>query len=158
METPSKTGYTGSRTRWDELQAMHVAQLQFVHVVGSFLPWHRYIISVHERLLRDECAYEGPLPYWDQQADQAAGPLGALSISDPATGFGNIRMDENNCVTDGTFANITNNLNVDLPCSSLKRLIRQLSQTQFDMAAQAQTDLCNAHAAYIDFNTCLGGT
>ncbi|KAI6263822.1 hypothetical protein MCOR07_010646 [Pyricularia oryzae] len=158
METPSKTGYAGSRTRWDELQAMHVAQVQFIHAVGSFLPWHRYFMSVHERLLRDECGYKGVLPYWDQQADLAAAPLNASSIFDAETGFGSIGMDGNDCVVDGPFANATNNLRVDLSRTDEARcLTRRLSQTQFNMVSQAQVDLCSAHTTYDDFNNCIGG-
>lgn len=32
---------------------------------GSFLPWHRLFIWRMEQALRDECGYEGALPYWD---------------------------------------------------------------------------------------------
>ncbi|KAI6350725.1 hypothetical protein MCOR25_010440 [Pyricularia grisea] len=157
METPSKTGFAGARTRWDELQAMHVAQVQFIHVVGSFLPWHRYFMSVHEKLLRDECGYTGVLPYWDQQADLAAAPLNKSSIFDPETGFGSINMDANECVTDGPFVNITNNLNVDLSRKATPQcLTRKLSQTQFNMVSQSQVDLCMTYTTYVDFNNCLG--
>jgi tyrosinase len=30
-----------------------------------FLPWHRIFISEFENALREECGYEGMLPYWD---------------------------------------------------------------------------------------------
>lgn len=34
-KAPSKTKYAGSRTRWEELQVTHVAQVQFIHGVVS---------------------------------------------------------------------------------------------------------------------------
>ena len=37
METPSKTRYAGSISRWDELQALHVAQVQYIHTTVSCL-------------------------------------------------------------------------------------------------------------------------
>lgn len=36
-----------------------------LHPVGQFLPWHRGLIHAQETLLRNECNYTGPLPYWN---------------------------------------------------------------------------------------------
>lgn len=32
---PAKTGLFGSKSRWDEIQVTHVAQVQFIHTVVS---------------------------------------------------------------------------------------------------------------------------
>lgn len=114
-------------------------------------------MHAHETLLREECGYSGVLPYWDQQADLAAAPLNASAIWDAKTGFGGIVGDENNCVIDGPFVNITNNLAIDLSRGADKCLTRKLSQTQFNMVSQAKVDLCRAYDSYDDFNTCIGG-
>lgn len=29
------------------------------------LPWHRYFLHLYEKALRNECGYDGYLPYWD---------------------------------------------------------------------------------------------
>lgn len=36
-QAPAKTGYAGSTTVWEELQAAHVSQAQFIHSVVSLL-------------------------------------------------------------------------------------------------------------------------
>ncbi|CAG8953429.1 hypothetical protein HYFRA_00010178 [Hymenoscyphus fraxineus] len=40
-------------------------QAPFVHLSGTFLPWHRYYIHIYSEGLRDQCNYTGPIPYWD---------------------------------------------------------------------------------------------
>ncbi|KAK8058862.1 amino acid transporter [Apiospora phragmitis] len=158
METPSKTRYAGSVTRWDELQALHVAQVQYIHTTGSFLPWHRYFMTVHESLLRSECAYKGVIPYWDEQADQAAAPLYASSIFSAETGFGSNKTDEQGCLVDGPFVNVTNNLLSEFTRGPPQCMMRALDQAQFDLVAQAKVDACtDASATYVDFNACISG-
>lgn len=114
-------------------------------------------MTVHEKLIRDECNYRGVLPYWDQQADFAAAPLDASSIWDPKTGFGGPVTDSNKCIIDGPFVNMTNNLRIDLSRGPEQCLARKLSQAQFNMVSQAKVDLCTASKTYDEFNTCLGG-
>ncbi|KAK7746333.1 hypothetical protein SLS53_002292 [Cytospora paraplurivora] len=36
-----------------------------IHYTGTFLAWHRYYIHLYEKALRDECTYNGALPYWN---------------------------------------------------------------------------------------------
>ncbi|TDZ15806.1 N-acetyl-6-hydroxytryptophan oxidase ivoB [Colletotrichum orbiculare MAFF 240422] len=159
-QAPSKTNYAGSKSRWDELQVAHIAQVQFIHGVGAFLPWHRWFMSVHESLLRQDCGYTGPMPYWNEQVDQAAGPLTAASIwgSDPTTSFGTGATDANGCVADGPFSNLTYNVNIQLERGEDQCLAYGLNQAQFNQVAQTVVDACNSLETYDDFNTCLGGT
>ncbi|KAI1844323.1 hypothetical protein JX266_009417, partial [Neoarthrinium moseri] len=59
INAPSKSGIPGAVTRWDDLQWPHVVQTATVHNVGAFLPFHRYYMTAHERLIKDECGYMG---------------------------------------------------------------------------------------------------
>jgi tyrosinase len=63
INAPSKLGIEGAVTRWDDLQWPHVVQSATVHDVGAFLPFHRYYMTAHERLIKDECGYTGRMPY-----------------------------------------------------------------------------------------------
>ncbi|KAK2011781.1 Di-copper centre-containing protein [Colletotrichum eremochloae] len=159
-QAPSKTGYAGSRSRWDELQVAHIAQVQFIHAVGAFLPWHRWFMTVHENLLRQECGYTGPLPYWDEQADQAAGPIEAASIwgDDPSTSFGTGATDSNGCLADGPFTKLRYDVNIQLERGEEKCLVYDLKQTEFDLVSQKIVDACNTLDTYNDFNSCIGGS
>ena len=78
MKLPAKMGFAGTRTRFDELQAVHAMAGEIVHenvssrVVtlgvlptinqGAFLPYHRLVMHVHEQMLRKECGYKGAQP------------------------------------------------------------------------------------------------
>ena len=55
----------GARTRYDDLIVAHIQQTPYVHASGLFLPFHRHFLHLFEQMLRHECAYAGPLPYWD---------------------------------------------------------------------------------------------
>lgn len=55
----------GTRSRYDDFVATHINQTMTIHQTGNFLYWHRYFIHFFETALRDECGYEGYLPYWN---------------------------------------------------------------------------------------------
>ncbi|EFQ35939.1 hypothetical protein CGRA01v4_06143 [Colletotrichum graminicola] len=159
-QAPSKTGFAGSKSRWHELQVAHIAQVQFIHSVGAFLPWHRWFMTVHENLLRSECGYTGPIPYWNEQVDQAAGPLTAASIwgNDSSTSFGTGSTDSNGCLLDGPFKNVKYNVDIQLQRGAEHCLAYDLKQDEFDLVSQALVDACNTLESYSDFNSCLGGS
>ncbi|KAI4223670.1 MAG: hypothetical protein L6R40_008491 [Gallowayella cf. fulva] len=61
----SNTRVPGARTRFDDVIASHIFQSPFIHFSGIFLHWHRYYTYLYDQLLRTECNYTGPQPYWD---------------------------------------------------------------------------------------------
>ncbi|PYH96444.1 Di-copper centre-containing protein, partial [Aspergillus ellipticus CBS 707.79] len=157
---PAKTGTYGSKSRWDELLVSHVAQVQFIHVTGAFFPWHRWYTRVHENLLRDECGYTGPYPYWDEQADQASAPLQNASVwsTSLTAGFGTGNTDENDCVVDGPFAYLPLNLTTELTRTNNSCMTRVFNQTQFDSVSQEIVDSCMDIDGYWTMWSCLGNT
>ncbi|KAH8885006.1 amino acid transporter [Thozetella sp. PMI_491] len=106
MAAPSKSGIDGAQTRWDDLQWNHIVQANFIHDVGAFLPWHRYYVVVHGNLLRDECGYTGPLPYWDETADASLSSLDDAEIFQ-ADAFGGDGAGDEGYIQDGPFASTT---------------------------------------------------
>ncbi|PVH73894.1 Di-copper centre-containing protein [Cadophora sp. DSE1049] len=84
-----KNLYPGSRTRYDDYQALHISMTEKIHFTGIFLPWHRQYVALFEQDLRNTCGYSGAQPYWDWSKD--AGSLDAWAKSplfDPVYGFG----------------------------------------------------------------------
>jgi tyrosinase len=75
--------------------------------VGAFLPWHRLFMRAHEYLLQTECSYTGAQPYWDELADSESALLNESSVFDVTTGFGNGELDDNDCIVNGPFVNLT---------------------------------------------------
>ncbi|KAK4626285.1 Tyrosinase-like protein orsC [Fulvia fulva] len=53
----------GARSRYDDFVATHVNQTTRIHGTGNFLSWHRYFAWQYEHALRNECGYQGALPY-----------------------------------------------------------------------------------------------
>ncbi|KAH8844659.1 hypothetical protein MCOR27_009202 [Pyricularia oryzae] len=108
MAKPASLGLPGTRTKFDELQAIHQLQAYSTHHVGAFLPFHRLMMHAHETALRDDCGYTGRQPYWQEQLD--AGRFSGSVVFDAATGFGGDGSGRDGCITDGPFANYTNSL------------------------------------------------
>ncbi|KAL0943469.1 amino acid transporter [Colletotrichum truncatum] len=168
-QAPAKVGSWGAKSRWEELLVAHVAQVRFIHTVGALFPWHRWYTKIHEDLLRNECGYTGPYPYWDEQADQALRLIEHASVWDrPAANtsavaaFGTGRTDENNCVLDGAFTEyrleITTQLERVQPGTCLTR---GLNQTAFDTVSYKNiVEPCMAVESddYAEMLNCLGNT
>ncbi|KAI1763483.1 Di-copper centre-containing protein [Hypoxylon sp. FL1150] len=55
----------GIVNRLDDFTYIHINQTNIIHQSGYLLPWHRIFLWQIENALRDECGYEGRLPYWD---------------------------------------------------------------------------------------------
>ncbi|KAH7132381.1 hypothetical protein B0J11DRAFT_481656 [Dendryphion nanum] len=101
MSQSSRLNMPPARTRFDDLQMVHVIQTEDVHGVGGFLPFHRYFVHIHEQLLRTECNYTSGQPYWDETID--AGHFSTSIILDPISGFGGNGSGEDDCISDGPF-------------------------------------------------------
>jgi tyrosinase len=172
ISLPSKTGFPGAKTRWDDLQAGHVQYVNVAHDVvrirlpsldltitdlgffpqGAFLPWHRYYIHAHMELLRTECGYEGIFPYWEQRRD--IGAMEDSSLFDRRFGMGGNGQGEDMCVVDGPFANMKLNLGPGYQVGEYC-LNRRFNTTALDLAAQANIDECYAHNKHVDMTFCM---
>ncbi|KAK3943117.1 hypothetical protein QBC46DRAFT_422272 [Diplogelasinospora grovesii] len=68
MSKPSKLDqkqFPGAKSRYDDFVVVHMNQTLSIHNTGSFLSWHRYYLWSFERVLKEECGYNGTQPYWD---------------------------------------------------------------------------------------------
>ena len=65
----------GALSRYDDFIATHINKTLQVHTNGVFLSWHRHFAWLFEQALREECGYQGFLPYWNWPlwADDLAG-------------------------------------------------------------------------------------
>ncbi|KAJ7678054.1 hypothetical protein DFH06DRAFT_1316843 [Mycena polygramma] len=111
---PSTTSsLRGAKTRFDDFQAIHVVSSEAVHLVarisnpaGQFLPWHRRLLNLFETALREECGFQGALPYWDWSKDVDSGiPLVQSPVFDAVYGFGGNGADIPNYA--GQFGNLS---------------------------------------------------
>lgn len=157
---PATLNFTNAQTKWDELQYTHIKQTNWVHSNGQFLPWHRYYMGVHAHLLRDLCDYTGSLPYWDELA---AVELTTLNQSDiftaDAFGGNGDTADENRCVTDGPFANLTMRMRYDLEDATTYCLARKFSDVALPAGVSAAiVETCMEYENYTTAWECFAGT
>jgi len=89
--TPATNPLGGATSRFEQYIGVHVAIAPRIHIVGQFLPWHRHMVTLYSKDLREYCNYNGPVPYWNWSidADKPANiPVGSSVLFDAVTGFG----------------------------------------------------------------------
>lgn len=63
---PARSGLPGTKTRWDDLAAIHQHQSPIIHNVGQFFAWHRYFLHILELEMRGACGFTGKMTWWDE--------------------------------------------------------------------------------------------
>ncbi|KAI8627160.1 Di-copper centre-containing protein [Xylariaceae sp. FL1651] len=155
MSAPPQSGIKGAKSRWDELQYSHIAQSDYIHFVGAFLPFHRYFVTAHGHLLQTECNYTGPLPYWDEPLD--VGAIANSSLFRGPLSFGGDGRDPTRCIADGPFANLTLRFHEDLSYSPEYCVSRSMNDVTFSMAARANIENCLKQPAFTLAWQCIEG-
>lgn len=152
MSLPAVYGFEGAQNRFDELMYTHIYLTNVIHYVGSFLPWHRYFMYVHEYILKNECGYTGTQPYWHESMDVAN--VTTASVFDPVTGFGGNGVGTNSCIADGPFANMTLHLG---PLYEITDhcLSRSQSESGIARASVANIETCMELENYTTCYDCL---
>lgn len=80
MDAPPK-GSWNVTSRYEELVKIHFDHTYLIHNFGYFLSWHRYFVYGFENMLRDECGYEAPFPWWYEVQD--AGNFAESGLFEP---------------------------------------------------------------------------
>ncbi|ETS77427.1 hypothetical protein PFICI_11301 [Pestalotiopsis fici W106-1] len=153
INSPTKLRVPGAVTRWDDMQWPHVAQSASVHNVGAFLPFHRYYLTAHERVIRDECGYTGRMPYWDELAD--VNDLYRTDMWEDQYFGGNGTDDGTSRVVNGSFANLTLRWLADGTYSD-HWLTRINNKNSLRLTNQAHINVCNAKQNYSTAWDCWG--
>ncbi|KAL2843570.1 hypothetical protein BJX68DRAFT_270065 [Aspergillus pseudodeflectus] len=136
----------GAETVWDELHRTHIWQGNYIHYVGHFLPWHRYLIRAHELLLQRLCGYTGAQPYWDELGDYESGPIHEAAIFDPVFGFGGDGRDDG-CIQDGPFRDLTLHMSRESNHANYC-LSRSFDQQWFTWANRSNVEECFVMTEY----------
>lgn len=157
MALPATIGIEGAENRWDELMNGHIVQSDTVHEVGAFLPWHRLYVRAHEIMLQTECGFSGAQPYWDELSDTTDGTIEDCSILDADTGFGTGDVDDDGCIVNGPFVNLTLHINQTSNYADYC-LSRSLDEDGFEWANSTYLDECLATDNYEDAWQCFGNS
>ncbi|PWY66784.1 hypothetical protein BO70DRAFT_419105 [Aspergillus heteromorphus CBS 117.55] len=159
MDRPAQSGLTATTSRFSDLQALHrgmtnTASADIIHHVGQFLPWHRYYMHIYETLLREECDYTGPIPWWNEQQDADSGHMWQSSMWG-ADAFGGNGTGADLCVRDGRFANLT--LHIGPGDEDTDYCLRRAWDTEQAVANANSTalDACNAYTTFSPWWNCI---
>lgn len=89
--------FSHSRSRYEDIVALHQTLTPNVHGNAKFLVWHRYLTWAFEDILRTECGFNHAMPWFDET--KYAGRFSQSSIFS-SRWFGGIALG-GNCVRDG---------------------------------------------------------
>ncbi|QKX63468.1 uncharacterized protein TRUGW13939_10638 [Talaromyces rugulosus] len=128
---------------------------------APFLPWHRYFIHVYKQALRENCDYQGSLPYWDWTLNHQ--DLSRAPVWNIIDGFGPSRNENGsegvaggNCVVSGPFAGLVPTFYEgfrDPHCLSRGMLDEETVRGVGDLTVKPSelTRLANTNESYFDF-------
>ncbi|KXJ86448.1 hypothetical protein Micbo1qcDRAFT_126172 [Microdochium bolleyi] len=143
-----------AQTRWDELVYVHNQMVGSVHQSDLFLPWHRYYLYAFRTMLRNECSYTGPMPWWKETNN--AGNFPASDIFS-ASYFGSLPQASSNgggyCLQNGAFRGLNNRVNGQ--CVARGEL---KSETRSVTVANENTCQGSGGASYSAHRRCVEGT
>ncbi|KAJ1335802.1 tyrosinase [Microdochium nivale] len=149
---PSKVGQDWNPSLFGDFYYTHSLQVNWIHSVDTFLPWHRYFVYAFEKVLRTECAYRGPMPWWRET--DAAGKLRQSNLF-TAAHFGTLPLKTASgmgaCVSDGPFKNFK----VGDDC-----IARGANETRSALVTKAREDECqgNSKTTYRQHRLCVEGS
>jgi tyrosinase len=110
-------------------------------------------MHTHETMLRTECNYKGPMPWWDEAKDADAGNLYQSDMW-TADHFGGNGRASDSCVVDGVFANTTEHIGPLLENTDYC-YYREWSPQQMPNMTSAAVESCTKYDTYYDFFNCM---
>ncbi|KAF2830391.1 Di-copper centre-containing protein [Ophiobolus disseminans] len=149
---PASGQFSQSRSRYEDLVALHQNLTPNVHGSAKFLLWHRYFLWMFEDIIRSECSFDRALPWFDET--RYAGRFSQSSIFS-SQWFGAINRG-GNCVEDGQFANLAINVGPG-SSNSLHCLARNGDDSKTQYTNSGIVDGCNNEGDYANMASCAEG-
>jgi len=149
MGKPASGQFSASKSRYEDFVALHQVLTPRVHSNSKFLLWHRYYLWTFEQVLRDDCGFTAPLPWFDET--KYAGKFSQSSIFS-SQWLGSVAVG-GNCVTDGQFANLAINIGPGTG-NQPHCLARNGDSAKTINTGQAMVDACNSRGTFADMAGC----
>lgn len=144
--------FSQSKSRYEDLVALHQTLTPNVHGSAKFLLWHRYYLFTFEDILRSECGFDRNLPWWDET--RYSGRFADSSIFSDQW-YGGINAG-GNCITNGQFANLGINVGPgqgnQYHCLARNNDDSQTANTNSDFV-----NACNDANNFADMASCAEG-
>jgi tyrosinase len=155
MRRPPSGRFPPATNRYEDLVRLHQQYMPNVHNNAKFLIWHRYYVWTFEQVLRSECGFTSPMPWWDETLD-----AGRFSQSDMFTNlnyFGRLPGQINGqatCVVTGPFAGTTCHIG---PGSAdfAHCLSRGVDESLTSQCNSGYVNQCTSRGTYDDMRQCI---
>ncbi|XPT01422.1 Tyrosinase [Ascochyta lentis] len=152
MGKPASGQFAASKSRYEDFVALHQVLTPRIHNNAKFLLWHRYYLWTFEQVLRDDCGFTAPLPWFDET--KYAGKFSQSSIFS-SKWLGGVAIG-GKCVTDGQFANLA--INVGPGTGNQPHcLARNGDSAKTINTGQSMVDACNSRSTFADMAGCAEG-
>lgn len=150
LSKPPSGQFSNAKNRYEDLVALHQLLTPNVHGNAKFLVWHRSLLFLFERLLRTECGFDGPLPWFDET--RYAGRFAQSSIFS-SQWLGSIALG-GQCVRDGQVANLVLNVGPGSG-NQVHCLARNGDGSLTSHCNQEYVNLCGRYPDYAGLSNCV---
>lgn len=141
-----------SRSRYEDLVALHQTLTPNIHGNAKFLVWHRYYVWVFEDMLRSECGFTDSIPWFDET--RYAGRFQQSSLFS-AQWFGSVN-NGGRCISNGQFANLALNIGPGTG-NQVHCLARNGDDAKTANCNSGYVNQCNSWADYDNMRSCSEG-
>lgn len=139
--------------RYEELVWVHQQMTATIHSSGIFLPWHRYYLWTFSRLLREECGYRAPLPWWNEVADSGNFAASGLFTDEYFGALPPLDNGQGTCITNGVFGGRT--LHIGPGSANSERCLSRGEDAAITANVnQNFVNQCNGQASYSEMEMC----
>ncbi|KAI0006752.1 hypothetical protein F4779DRAFT_550036 [Xylariaceae sp. FL0662B] len=161
VESPASGKFSPAKNRYEDLVRLHQSYSPEIHSKGTqqqthkFLLWHRYYVWAFEQVLRDECGFDRPFPWWDEK--KWAGKFTESTIFTKDY-FGTLPKATNGsgtCVTDGRFAGMQVSLGPAMTTDYTHCLQRAVDEAVTSQVGQKAWDTCFSRTSWPEFHSCV---
>lgn len=153
MDAPTQGLAPPATNRYEELVWVHQQMAPGIHSAGIFLPWHRYYLWTFSRMLREECAYTAPFPWWNEIQDSGNFAASGLFTDAWFGALPPVNNGQGTCITNGAFGGRT--LHIGPGSSNSERCLSRGEDTTITANVNLNfQNQCNGQAAYADMERC----
>ncbi|KKZ67079.1 hypothetical protein EMCG_07250 [[Emmonsia] crescens] len=153
IDRPPSGSFQYAKNRYEDFARLHQQKLSEIHGNDRFLIWHRYFLWTFEQVLRDECGFDRPFPWWDETKDAGRFAQAPLFTRDYFGSLPGPRNGRGVCITDGAFAGITCNIGPGMS-NQPHCLSRAVNEDQTRQCNNDFVRACNSRTNYAAMHSC----
>ncbi|KAI1363315.1 hypothetical protein F5Y08DRAFT_340829 [Xylaria arbuscula] len=161
IKKPASGKVSYSKNRYEDLVRIHQAYAPNIHSRSTsaqthkFLLWHRYYLWAFEQVLREDCGFTAPMPWWDEK--KWAGRYAQSTLFTPEY-FGTLPGATNGrgtCIYNGAFGGLQSNLGPGSTVNNPHCVQRAVNEQTTAQTGVNAYNTCLARTSYPDFHSCV---